>query len=111
MKKQIMCLTFRQLGRCFHEVHLTHRRDNWLSAVHQLSTLVHPQFNKRQRCVFQVSVSQVRDQHRTPSSLPEEKKALLQDGPDLRDFVSGDLSDRSAWAEYRGSLKRQKGER
>ncbi|NWU52571.1 LIAS protein, partial [Dromas ardeola] len=44
-------------------------------------------------------------------SLPEEKKELLQNGPDLQDFVSGDLSDKSTWAEYKGNLKRQKGER
>lgn len=33
------------------------------------------------------------------------------DGPDLQDFISGDLSERSKWAEYRGNLKREKGER
>uniref|UniRef100_A0A2K5MSV3 lipoyl synthase n=1 Tax=Cercocebus atys TaxID=9531 RepID=A0A2K5MSV3_CERAT len=45
------------------------------------------------------------------SSLPDEKKELLQNGPDLQDFVSGDLADRSTWDEYKGNLKRQKGER
>uniref|UniRef100_A0A2K5WF78 lipoyl synthase n=1 Tax=Macaca fascicularis TaxID=9541 RepID=A0A2K5WF78_MACFA len=45
------------------------------------------------------------------SSLPDEKKELLQNGPDLQDFVSGDLADRSTWVEYKGNLKRQKGER
>ncbi|NXC70989.1 LIAS protein, partial [Anhinga anhinga] len=44
-------------------------------------------------------------------SLSEEKKELLQSGPGLRDFVCGDVSARSAWAEYKGNLKRQKGER
>ncbi|XP_015273719.1 PREDICTED: lipoyl synthase, mitochondrial [Gekko japonicus] len=44
-------------------------------------------------------------------SLPEEQKARLQNGPDLQDFVSGELSDKSNWAKYKGSLKRQKGER
>ncbi|NXG26839.1 LIAS protein, partial [Dromaius novaehollandiae] len=44
-------------------------------------------------------------------SLPEEKKEFLQNGPGLQDFVSGDLSDKSAWAEYKGNLKLQKGER
>ncbi|PNI83251.1 LIAS isoform 8, partial [Pan troglodytes] len=29
---------------------------------------------------------------------------------DLQDFVSGDLADRSTWDEYKGNLKRQKGE-
>lgn len=47
----------------------------------------------------------------TAGSLPEEKKESLRNGPDLRDFVSGELADRSAWAEYAGALKRQKGER
>uniref|UniRef100_A0A2K6F4D5 Lipoic acid synthetase n=1 Tax=Propithecus coquereli TaxID=379532 RepID=A0A2K6F4D5_PROCO len=45
------------------------------------------------------------------SSLPDEKKELLQNGPDLQDFVSGDLADKSTWDEYKGNLKRQKGER
>ncbi|PNJ30835.1 LIAS isoform 18, partial [Pongo abelii] len=30
---------------------------------------------------------------------------------DLQDFLSGDLADRSTWDEYKGNLKRQKGER
>ncbi|KAM4673336.1 lipoyl synthase, mitochondrial isoform 7-T7 [Amazona ochrocephala] len=51
------------------------------------------------------------NQYTTSGSLTEEKKELLQSGPDLQDFVSGDLSDKSAWAEYKGNLKRQKGER
>uniref|UniRef100_A0A2K6REB9 lipoyl synthase n=1 Tax=Rhinopithecus roxellana TaxID=61622 RepID=A0A2K6REB9_RHIRO len=45
------------------------------------------------------------------SSLPDKKKELLQNGPGLQDFVSGDLADRSTWDEYKGNLKRQKGER
>ncbi|NWI68364.1 LIAS protein, partial [Todus mexicanus] len=44
-------------------------------------------------------------------SLPEEKKEFLKNGPDLQEFVSGDLSDKGKWAEYQGNLKRQKGER
>ncbi|XP_075423914.1 lipoyl synthase, mitochondrial [Ascaphus truei] len=47
----------------------------------------------------------------TLSSLPDEKKDLIQNGPDLQDFLSGDLIDKSLWAEYKGNLKRQKGER
>ncbi|TMS22788.1 Lipoyl synthase, mitochondrial, partial [Larimichthys crocea] len=39
------------------------------------------------------------------------KKQLLGDGgPDLGDFISGELSEKSKWAEYRGNLKREKGE-
>uniref|UniRef100_A0A7N4P1P3 Lipoic acid synthetase n=1 Tax=Sarcophilus harrisii TaxID=9305 RepID=A0A7N4P1P3_SARHA len=50
-------------------------------------------------------------QYRTLSSLPDKKKELLQNGPDLQDFISGDLSNKNTWAEYKGNLKRQKGER
>ncbi|XP_037385989.1 lipoyl synthase, mitochondrial isoform X2 [Talpa occidentalis] len=48
---------------------------------------------------------------RAVSSLPDKKKEFLQNGPDLQDFVSGDLADKSTWSEYKGNLKRQKGER
>ncbi|XP_060102244.1 lipoyl synthase, mitochondrial [Heteronotia binoei] len=44
-------------------------------------------------------------------SLPEEQNAGLQNGPDLQDFISGELSDKNNWAKYTGNLKRQKGER
>uniref|UniRef100_A0A8C0IPA0 Lipoyl synthase, mitochondrial n=1 Tax=Chelonoidis abingdonii TaxID=106734 RepID=A0A8C0IPA0_CHEAB len=50
-------------------------------------------------------------QYRASSSLPDEKKEFLQNGPELEDFVSGDFSDKSMWTEYKGNLKRQKGER
>lgn len=39
------------------------------------------------------------------------KDALSDDGPDLQDFISGELSEKSKWDEYRGKLKRDKGER
>lgn len=58
-----------------------------------------------------MSGSHVCNQYRTSGSSPEEKKEFLQNGPDLQDFVSGELSDKSTWAEYKGNLKRQKGER
>nr|XP_014124985.1 lipoyl synthase, mitochondrial [Zonotrichia albicollis] len=58
-----------------------------------------------------VSGSHVCNQYGTSGSLPGEKKELLQNGPDLQDFVSGDLSDKSRWADYKGNLKREKGER
>ncbi|XP_073898536.1 lipoyl synthase, mitochondrial isoform X3 [Castor canadensis] len=48
---------------------------------------------------------------RSLSSLQDEKKEFLQNGPDLQDFISGDLADKSTWGEYKGNLKRQKGER
>ncbi|KAH0616251.1 hypothetical protein JD844_027225 [Phrynosoma platyrhinos] len=63
---------------------------------------------KKRRKVFG---SNVHNQSRPSSSLPEEQKGILQTGPDLQDFVSGELSDKTKWAEYKGNLKRQKGER
>uniref|UniRef100_A0A5F5PQP1 lipoyl synthase n=1 Tax=Equus caballus TaxID=9796 RepID=A0A5F5PQP1_HORSE len=48
---------------------------------------------------------------RAISSLPDKKKKFLQNGPELQDFVSGDLADKNTWDEYKGNLKRQKGER
>ncbi|XP_066173225.1 lipoyl synthase, mitochondrial isoform X1 [Sylvia atricapilla] len=58
-----------------------------------------------------VSGSHVCNQYGTSGSSLGEKKDFLQNGPDLQDFVSGDLSDKSTWAEYKGNLKREKGER
>ncbi|XP_034280714.1 lipoyl synthase, mitochondrial [Pantherophis guttatus] len=53
------------------------------------------------------------NQLRTSSSnmLPEAQMGHFQEGPDLKDFISGELSDKTKWAEYKGNLKRQKGER
>ncbi|XP_036372717.1 lipoyl synthase, mitochondrial [Megalops cyprinoides] len=48
---------------------------------------------------------------RSSPTLKERKKELSEDGPDLQDFISGELSEKSRWEEYRGNLKRQKGER
>ncbi|KAK2817010.1 hypothetical protein Q5P01_025201 [Channa striata] len=49
---------------------------------------------------------------KSSSDRRDRNKALLsEDGPDLQDFISGELSEKSKWAEYRGNLKRQKGER
>lgn len=58
-----------------------------------------------------MSGSHLCNQYGTSDSLPGEKKEFLQNGPDLQDFISGDLSDKSTWAEYKGNLKREKGER
>uniref|UniRef100_A0A8C8F0F1 lipoyl synthase n=1 Tax=Oncorhynchus tshawytscha TaxID=74940 RepID=A0A8C8F0F1_ONCTS len=41
----------------------------------------------------------------------DRKKELSDDGPGLQDFISGELSEKNNWEEYRGDLKRQKGER
>ncbi|KAM4854285.1 lipoyl synthase, mitochondrial isoform 2-T2 [Thomomys bottae] len=48
---------------------------------------------------------------RTLIYLPDKEKEFLQNGPDLQEFVSGELADKSTWDEYKGNLKRQKGER
>ncbi|XP_069047843.1 lipoyl synthase, mitochondrial [Lepisosteus oculatus] len=47
----------------------------------------------------------------TSSTATDGKRDLLDHGPGLQDFISGELSEKSKWAEYKGSLKRQKGER
>uniref|UniRef100_A0A4W4EQT4 Lipoyl synthase, mitochondrial n=1 Tax=Electrophorus electricus TaxID=8005 RepID=A0A4W4EQT4_ELEEL len=39
------------------------------------------------------------------------QKTIKDDGLGLHDFISGELSVKSKWEEYRGNLKRQKGER
>nr|XP_055061387.1 lipoyl synthase, mitochondrial [Misgurnus anguillicaudatus] len=47
----------------------------------------------------------------TSATLTEKKKGIKEDGLNLQDFISGELSEKSKWEEYRGSLKREKGER
>lgn len=39
------------------------------------------------------------------------RRLLDEQGPDLQEFLSGELAERSSWEEYRGNLRRQKGER
>lgn len=39
------------------------------------------------------------------------KEVIDDDGPNLQDFISGELSEKSKWDEYKGNLKRHKGER
>lgn len=49
---------------------------------------------------------------KSSQNLSDRKKEVFDDdGPDLQDFISGELSEKSKWAEYRGNLKREKGER
>ncbi|XP_030643872.1 lipoyl synthase, mitochondrial [Chanos chanos] len=48
--------------------------------------------------------------NRAPT-LKERKQEIKEDGLNLQDFISGDLSEKNKWEEYRGNLKRQKGER
>ncbi|XP_056412897.1 lipoyl synthase, mitochondrial isoform X2 [Hyla sarda] len=49
--------------------------------------------------------------YRVLAGLSDEQKNLIQNGPDLQDFISGDLIDKNVWSDYKGNLKRQKGER
>ncbi|XP_058240922.1 lipoyl synthase, mitochondrial isoform X1 [Hemibagrus wyckioides] len=59
----------------------------------------------------QVCVSRMSNAASTSHTLQDKKKAIKEDGLKLQDFISGDLSEKSKWEEYRGNLKRQKGER
>ncbi|XP_069600684.1 lipoyl synthase, mitochondrial isoform X1 [Ranitomeya imitator] len=56
-------------------------------------------------------VAEYHTSYRVSVGLSDDKKDLIQNGPDLQDFISGDLADKTAWSDYKGSLKRQKGER
>ncbi|KAM6972217.1 lipoyl synthase, mitochondrial [Aplochiton taeniatus] len=47
----------------------------------------------------------------SPTRTEKKKVLLTDDGPDLQDFISGELSEKNKWEEYRGNLKRGKGER
>lgn len=47
----------------------------------------------------------------SPEQAHRRRKDLGDEGPDLQDFISGELSEKTKWAEYRGTLKREKGER
>lgn len=48
---------------------------------------------------------------KTDRKTDRKAELLSDDGPDLQDFLSGELSEKRNWEEYRGNLKRQKGER
>ncbi|XP_027138325.1 lipoyl synthase, mitochondrial [Larimichthys crocea] len=65
------------------------------------------------RCVpHSYSTSSLSAADKSSTERTDTKKQLLGDGgPDLGDFISGELSEKSKWAEYRGNLKREKGER
>ncbi|GCB66080.1 lipoyl synthase, mitochondrial [Scyliorhinus torazame] len=63
------------------------------------------------RRLTQASARLICSQLRAFSALPDEKKQFLKEGPDLQEFLSGELSDKKSWEEYKGNLKRQKGER
>ncbi|XP_038647323.1 lipoyl synthase, mitochondrial [Scyliorhinus canicula] len=63
------------------------------------------------RRLAQASARLICSQLRTFSAVPDEKKRFLKEGPDLQEFLSGELSDKKSWEEYKGNLKRQKGER
>ncbi|XP_063313949.1 lipoyl synthase, mitochondrial [Pelobates fuscus] len=58
-----------------------------------------------------ITLHECRTSYRALSSLPDDRKTLLQNGPEFKDFLSGDLDDKTKWAEYKGDLKREKGAR
>ncbi|XP_053474991.1 lipoyl synthase, mitochondrial isoform X2 [Ictalurus furcatus] len=58
-----------------------------------------------------VCVSRLSNAASTSHTRQDRKKEMKEDGLKLQDFISGDLSEKSKWEEYRGNLKRQKGER
>ncbi|CAH2300042.1 lipoyl synthase, mitochondrial [Pelobates cultripes] len=58
-----------------------------------------------------IALHECRTSYRALSSLPDDRKTLLQNGPEFKDFLSGDLDDKTKWAEYKGDLKREKGAR
>lgn len=61
---------------------------------------------------LQVYTSSLTAVEKSSSNRADRKKELLgDDGPDLQDFISGELSEKNKWEEYRGNLKREKGER
>lgn len=66
-------------------------------------------------CVFfppqQVCASRMSNAANTSHTPRDRKKDMKEDGLKLQDFISGDLSEKSKWEEYRGELKRHKGER
>lgn len=64
------------------------------------------------RCMFFfLQLAEYNTSYRVLSNLSNDQKDLIQNGPNLREFISGDLTDKTTWAEYKGNLKRQKGER
>ncbi|KAF1395202.1 hypothetical protein PFLUV_G00009100 [Perca fluviatilis] len=64
------------------------------------------------RCIPHVYTSSLTAVEKSSSNRADRKKELLSnDGPDLQDFISGELSEKNKWEEYRGNLKREKGER
>ncbi|KAF5902285.1 lipoyl synthase, mitochondrial [Clarias magur] len=58
-----------------------------------------------------VCASRLSNTASTSQTLQDRKKEMKEDGLKLQDFISGDLSEKSKWEEYRGNLKRLKGER
>ncbi|KAM9331125.1 lipoyl synthase, mitochondrial [Gastrophryne carolinensis] len=56
-------------------------------------------------------VAEYHASYRALAGLSDDQKDLIQNGPALRDFIAGAFSDKTTWAEYKGELKRQKGER
>ncbi|XP_060772497.1 lipoyl synthase, mitochondrial isoform X2 [Neoarius graeffei] len=58
-----------------------------------------------------VCASRLSNAANTSHTPQDRKKEIKEDGLKLQDFISGELSEKSNWEEYKGNLKRQKGER
>ncbi|XP_068177810.1 lipoyl synthase, mitochondrial [Antennarius striatus] len=63
------------------------------------------------RCMLHGYTSSFSTVAKSSAERQNRKELLSDDGPDLQDFISGELSEKSKWEEYKGNLKRQKGER
>ncbi|XP_069781003.1 lipoyl synthase, mitochondrial isoform X1 [Narcine bancroftii] len=94
----------------------TSLQQTWTLPVHKSSSAKPSQRKKITRwsscCTrSQVCTRLLYSQLKSFSTLPDKKKQLLEEGPVLQDFISGELMDKNTWEEYKGNLKRQKGER
>nr|XP_023685379.1 lipoyl synthase, mitochondrial [Paramormyrops kingsleyae] len=84
-------------------------KNSFLGAGRFSCTLLRLQF--RSEDVQHVCVNGVTTAAQSPLNPTDKKKKVPEDGLKLQDFISGDLSEKSQWAQYKGDLKRQKGER
>lgn len=69
------------------------------------------QTTKRKTVCRQACASRMSNAASTSHTPQDRKKEMKEDGLNLQDFISGDLAEKSNWEEYRGNLRRQKGER
>ncbi|XP_068606766.1 lipoyl synthase, mitochondrial [Brachionichthys hirsutus] len=63
------------------------------------------------RCIIHGYTSSLSTVTKSSPERQNRKELLGDGGPDLQDFISGELSEKGKWEEYKGNLKREKGER